>query len=177
MESACLDKKVVSLQLSRELKNDFSTVKRCVWGYPQVIRSSLISEGSPFPTLFWLTCPFLRQLVSGLETRGLIGLFESRIKHETPFREKYLRAHAQTAALKKTLLGESELPTWQRDPIVKRGIGGIKNLESVKCLHLQLANFLGGVENPVGREVWESLETTQCDGKKVVCERLLRENE
>ena len=32
---------------------------QCPWGYPQVILCRPCSRGKPFPTLFWLTCPYV----------------------------------------------------------------------------------------------------------------------
>ena len=177
MESSSPEKKVVSLQLARELKNDFSTVRSCKWGYPQVIRSKLIQGGKPFPTLFWLTCPLLRRLVSTMESNGLIQKFEDRIEKEESYRERYLKAHEETVLVKRESLVGLELSEWQKEKLFGSGIGGIANPLKVKCLHLQLANYLGGVSNPVGRDVWESLNEKKCSGERVICLELLRRNE
>ena len=69
MESSRFEKAIVEAQLGRELKNQFRVVKRCSWGYPQCIQSDLISNGKPFPTLFWLTCPFLYKEVSDIDSK------------------------------------------------------------------------------------------------------------
>jgi hypothetical protein len=45
------------------------------------------------------------------------------------------------------------------------GIGGMLNLESIKCLHLQVANYLGGVENPIGKAVLEELKEIHCNNR------------
>jgi len=177
LESASTEREVVSLQLDRELKNDFSAVRFCKWGYPQVIRSELISEEKPFPTLFWLTCPLLRRLVSTMESRGLIKKFEDRIEKEKSYRERYLRAHEETALMKRESLAGVDLSVWQKEKLFGSGIGGIANPLKVKCLHLQLANYLGGVSNPVGKDVWESLSEKECGGEGIICLELLRRNE
>ena len=177
MESASPEREIVSLQLDRELKNDFSTARFCKWGYPQVIRSELISGAKPFPTLFWLTCPLLRRLVSTMESGGLIQEFEYRIERESVYRERYLKAHEETALMKRESLEGLELSEWQKEKLFGSGIGGIANPLKVKCLHLQLANYLGGVSNPVGKDVWESLSEKECRGERVICLELLRRNE
>jgi len=177
LESNSAEKKIVSLQLGRILKNDFRIVRVCEWGFPQVIESSLITDGKPFPTLFWLSCPFLKEEVSRLESAGMIAEFEKRVEEDEAFAGEYLRAHSQTTLLKEELLEKSPVSDEQKRLLMERGIGGIRNLKRVKCLHLQLANFLGGVANPVGREVWNLLEKTQCSYKRVICEELLSKYE
>jgi len=177
LESSSAEKKIVSLQLGRVLKNDFRIVKVCEWGFPQVIESSLIADGKPFPTLFWLSCPFLKEEVSRLESAGMIAGFEKRVEEDEAFAAEYLGAHSRTALLKEKLLEKSSVSDEQKRVIMERGIGGIRNPNKVKCLHLQLANFLGGVPNPVGREVWNLLKNTQCSYKRVICEELLSKHE
>jgi len=177
LESSSAEKKIVSLQLGRILKNDFGIVRVCEWGFPQVIQSSLIAEGKPFPTLFWLSCPFLKEEVSRFESAGMIAEFEKRLEEDETFAGEYLRAHSQTALLKEELLEKAPVSEEQKRLLMERGIGGIRNLKRVKCLHLQLANFLGGVPNPVGREVWNLLKKTQCSYERVICGELLSKYE
>ncbi|MBN2220002.1 MAG: DUF501 domain-containing protein [Kosmotogaceae bacterium] len=177
MEINNIEKKIVSLQLGRVVKNDFIVVMLCDWGFPQVIRSSLISDGRPFPTLFWLTCPFLKEEVSRLESKGMISHFEKRIEQDKSFAAAFLDAHRETTLLKEKMLDESSVPEESRRLLLDRGIGGIRNLKKVKCLHLHLANYLGGIENPVGREVWNLLEKKQCSLTRIICKELLRDNE
>lgn len=177
MESNNIEEKIISLQLKKVVKNDFVVVRLCDWGFPQVIESSLISDGRPFPTLFWLTCPFLKEEVSRLESKGMISHFEKRIEHDKSFATAFFDAHHETTLLKEKILCEASVSEESRRLILDRGIGGIRNLKKVKCLHLHLANYLGGIDNPVGREVWNLLEKKQCSSTKIICRELLRENE
>ena len=177
MESNNIEEKIISLQLKKVVKNDFIVVRLCDWGFPQVIESSLISDGRPFPTLFWLTCPFLKEEVSRLESKGMISHFEKRIEHDKSFATAFFDAHHETTLLKEKILCEASVSEESRRLILDRGIGGIRNLKKVKCLHLHLANYLGGIDNPVGREVWNLLEKKQCSSTKIICRELLRENE
>ncbi|PIJ63272.1 DUF501 domain-containing protein [Mesotoga sp. H07.pep.5.3] len=177
MESNNIEEKIISLQLKKVVKNDFIVVRLCDWGFPQVIESSLISDGRPFPTLFWLTCPFLKEEVSRLESKGMISHFEKRIEHDKSFATAFFDAHRETTLLKEKILCEASVSEESRRLILDRGIGGIRNLKKVKCLHLHLASYLGGIDNPVGREVWNLLEKKQCSSTKIICRELLRENE
>jgi len=177
LESNNIEEKIISLQLKKVVKNDLVVVRLCDWGFPQVIESSLISDGRPFPTLFWLTCPFLKEEVSRLESKGMISHFEKRIEHDKSFATAFFDAHHETTLLKEKILCEASVSEESRRLILDRGIGGIRNLKKVKCLHLHLANYLGGIDNPVGREVWNLLEKKQCSSTKIICRELLRENE
>jgi len=172
MESSRFEKAIVEAQLGRELKNQFRVVKRCSWGYPQCIQSDLISNGRPFPTLFWLTCPFLYKEVSRLEEKGWVKKFEDQLENSEEMLREYLRAHETTRKLKESLLEGRDLKDWQKEALFNRGIGGIRNLKMVKCLHLQLANFLGGIDNPIGKMVWEMLGSKECMAGAVLCRSL-----
>lgn len=55
--------------------------------------------------------------------------------------------------------------TW-REALSKVGSGGIKNLTTVKCLHLHLADHLAGVDNPVGEGVLELIDKRECDDRR-----------
>lgn len=164
------DKKIVQFQLGRDINNPFIVKRRCEWGYPICIESQLIYNDKPFPTLFWLTCPFLSKRVGRLEEKGTVKFLEKRILENPHLRNKYLKAHEDTIKLKKEMLKKYDgLKDWQIDSILSRGIGGIRNLKTVKCLHLQLANFLGGIENPIGKQVYELIEEHNCAENNVIC--------
>ena len=107
----------------------------------------------------------------------MISHFEKRIEHDKSFATAFFDAHRETTLLKEKILCEASVSEESRRLILDRGIGGIRNLKKVKCLHLHLANYLGGIDNPVGREVWNLLEKKQCSSTKIICRELLRENE
>lgn len=173
MESPRIEKEIVQKQLGRDILNPFKVVKKCKWGYPQCIESTPIFEGKPFPTLYWLTCPLLLKEVGRLEEKGLVKGFEQKLKEEPEFSKQYMLAHQETKSRKAKLIEGLVLEPWQRDAILKRGIGGIRNIRSVKCLHLHLANYLGNVNNPVGALVWQEIPLHDCVEEDVICSRLV----
>lgn len=177
MGSFSNEKEIITLQLGREIENEFTLVKKCAWGYPQCIKSSLITNDKPFPTLFWLTCPLLLREVSKLEEKGMVKTMESRLENDKDFMEAYLKAHKETQTAKEQFLASFQINEWQRNAIIGRGIGGIKDLRRVKCLHLQLANFLGGINNPIGKLVWETIELQECLPNDTICDRLVNKLE
>ncbi|MDY6895845.1 MAG: DUF501 domain-containing protein, partial [Thermotogota bacterium] len=46
---------IIEKQLGRCVSNVLTIEKRCIYGYPQVIKSFPLKDGKPFPTLYWLT--------------------------------------------------------------------------------------------------------------------------
>ncbi len=173
MDRVRFEKEIIELQLKRKIDNSFSIIKKCNWGYPQVIRSSLLKNNKPFPTVFWLTCPLLSKNVSTMEEKGMIKYFEEKLARDEKMKKKFLEAHKSTQKLRNKLLQE-DTPLWIKKDMIIKGIGGTKKLLTVKCLHLQLANYLGGIENPVGRLLWESIDVVNCPENNIICEKLMK---
>ncbi|TYB92457.1 MAG: DUF501 domain-containing protein [Kosmotoga sp.] len=172
MDRICSEKKIIELQLQRKIDNEFVTIDKCIWGFPRVIRSSLIKNSRPFPTIFWLTCPLLHKSVSKMEEKGMIKFFEKKLKNDQKIKERFLKAHKATKEMRKFLLPK-ETPFWIKKELFSKGIGGTRNFFAVKCLHLQLANFLGGIDNPIGEEVWKSIHVVNCQDNNIICEKLV----
>ncbi len=151
----------------------------CEHGYPQVIVnrpvSAAFSSIEIFPTLYWLTCPYLRKEMALLEGEGLIAHFEKRIQEEPDFAALVEQNHESYArrrlALIPTVVQENlreEYPDRYR-VLSETGVGGIRSLEGVKCLHTHVADYLTHGENPIGAEVMEIFQkplacpTKQCE--------------
>jgi len=161
------DEEIVEKQLGRKVKNLRRVVKRCKYGYPIVVESFPLKDGKPFPTLYWLTCIFLRREISRLESEGWIKKFEDRIKSDKEFFEKVRKAHEEVRKRRVKILPKEV----QWDVLIKSGTGGIKDPRIVKCLHLHTADFLAGIENPIGEMVLKMLEKTECDPDEIICEK------
>ncbi|WP_369819457.1 DUF501 domain-containing protein [Thermotoga sp. KOL6] len=135
-------------------------VFRCPFGYPVVVESFPIKDGKPFPTLYWLTCPHLRKEVSRIESEGFIRKIEERISRDRNFYEKMKRAHIEIIKRREKLL---PIGHPFREVLKRVGTGGIKDFSKLKCLHLHLADYLAGVENPVGKMIWDLIENKFCE--------------
>ena len=70
---------VIAEQIGRRPRGLAGVPVRCSYGFPQVIRVRPLVDGKPFPTLFWLTCPYLVREVDRLEADGWIGRLERRM--------------------------------------------------------------------------------------------------
>ena len=109
-----------------------------------------LDDGSPFPTLYWLTCPLLIKRASKLESEGWMEQLNGRLQ--------------ENAALKDRLAGAVDAYREARDehevldPIPAPPGGGP---DRVKCLHSHLAHGLVDV-NPVGALVLSQAGYPDC---------------
>jgi len=129
-------------------------------------------DGRPFPTLFWLTCPYLVRQLSGLEGAGWVSLLEQRVRDDEAFRRRVEEAHASYVKERLGLLSEGERGrlegSGQLASLMTRGIGGTRDVSRVKCLHLHVAHALAR-RNPLGEEALRGLVRTDCDTQERIC--------
>lgn len=154
------DMRIVSYQLGRTPKNVVRVVKKCSYGFPVVIESKTILEGKPFPTAYWLTCPFLRYAISKIESFGGILKFENILSTYPELYAKHVKAHLKAKA-KAIELADKNVRVIES--LKKRGMGGLSDFKHVKCLHMHVAYHLGGIENPVGKMVLSELGDLECE--------------
>ena len=167
---------VIHWQLGRPPRGVAAIARDCPHGYPQVtVNRPLLRYDSGFevfPTLFWLTCPYLLREVGRLEARGLIKQFEERIARDVALREAYLRAHEAYRRERLSMLAADEREFLGRvgaHDAVETGIAGLRNPTRVKCLHAQLAHYLARGSNPIGEEVARLLPSLHCPDR--FCDR------
>ncbi len=173
MESQDLrDWEWVAAQLGREPRGTLDVVTRCPYGYPQVLRVHPIIEGKPFPTLYWLSCPFLVRQVGRLEAGGGCQRLAERMRIEPHLRAAMERAHDQYARERAERIAAEDLGLMQHGEqsfwLSDRGIGGIRDRAHLKCLHLHVAHALAG-ENPIGTMVLREITTWSCPPENVIC--------
>jgi hypothetical protein len=123
----------------------------------------------PFPTIYWLTHPLLRCIVSKLELEGYGMQLERRLQSDTAAVRMMQLAHEAYGQERYSYLSASDLQLiqsyqWEKAFATSRGIAGISNNSmAVKCLHAHLAHYLsnstGSQHNVVGRWVWEEMRS------------------
>jgi len=155
------DLKVIHSQLGRSVDNVLGVEKHCSCGFPQVVLSYPIRDGKPFPTIHYLTCPHLRKEVSKLEEKGYITKYEELVKSDPELFEKLRIAHEKVISKRLALL-KPEDSTWS-SVLSSVGTGGIRDWKTIKCLHLHLADYLAGIDNPIGELVYNLIEQKECD--------------
>lgn len=133
-------------QLGREPRGVRAIETRCPVGHPQVVRVYPLVDGEPFPTLFWLSCPSLVRQISQLEHQGLVSRLEELVARDDELRARYFDDHRAYIRERWNELSERDRG-WIDDQALsdvyhERGIGGILNWASVKCLHLHYAHHL-----------------------------------
>lgn len=122
-------------------------------------------EWSPFPTVFWLTCPYLVAAVGQLEAEGWVERLTEEFRQDEELAAELDRAHQEYAAYRRELL--SQLPREARvyleqhpreaRVVLHSGVGGAREFVTLKCLHAHLAHYLARAANPVGRLVADYL--------------------
>ncbi|MDO3401020.1 DUF501 domain-containing protein [Mycolicibacterium neoaurum] len=141
VEQADLD--AVARQLGREPRGVLEIAYRCPNGEPAVVKTApRLPDGTPFPTLYYLTHPALTAASSRLESSGLMREMTERLAEDPEVAAAYRRAHESYLA--------------ERDAIESLGTdftgGGMP--DRVKCLHVVIAHSLakGPGLNPFGDE-------------------------
>jgi hypothetical protein len=137
------DLDAVARQLGREPRGVLQIAYRCPTGEPGVVKTApKLPDGTPFPTLFYLTHPMLTAAASRLESSGMMREMTERLRWDTALAVAYRRAHESYLA--------------ERDAIERLGTtfsgGGMP--DRVKCLHVLIAHSLakGRGTNPLGDE-------------------------
>ena len=155
------DLRIVSAQIGKFPQNLLEISLKCSFGFPMVIKSKPILNGKPFPTIYWLTCPYLRYRISQLEAEGKIPEYEKVLSSSSKIYDRQLKAHimAREEALK--MLKKSNLK-WVKERIKNAGMGGIVDFSHIKCLHLHVAYHLGGIKNPVAEMALNEIITLEC---------------
>jgi len=137
------DIEVVSQQLGRPARDILGVTARCVCGNPVVVTTRpRLAQGTPFPTLYYLTQTAATQAASRLEAEGLMASYQQRLSEDEHAAELYRQAHESYVATRESIEVVEE--------ILDISAGGMP--DRVKCLHALMAHSLsvGPGVNPVG---------------------------
>jgi hypothetical protein len=155
------DRKVIEVQIGRPIRAASEVVARCHLGLPVVVRvPPLLDDGTPFPTLYWLTCPLATTRVGRLEGAGGVKRMERRLEVDPGFAELFEQANSSYESER-----DSYLPAGS-SPRPSGGVGGTR--AGVKCLHAHYAHAKAGGDNPVGELVGDWVEPLDCQAPCVV---------
>ena len=145
------DREVVAAQLGRRPRAMRAVAHRCPCGNPDVIETSpRLPDGTPFPTLYYLTCPHATSEVGRLEATGLMREMTVRLRMDTELAAAYREAHERYLFRREQIEHVDEI-----DGV---SAGGMPN--RVKCLHVLVAHALadGPGVNPLGDEALSRME-------------------
>jgi hypothetical protein len=147
------DAAVIAAQLGRPPRGLLAVAHRCPCGLPDVAETApRLANGSPFPTLYYLTCPRANAAVSKLEASGVMRDMTARLADEV-LRRRYESAHHDYLARREAAARSAGIEPL---PPGIQSAGGMP--ERVKCLHALVAHELAapGV-NPFGREALDAI--------------------
>ncbi|RBO92821.1 DUF501 domain-containing protein [Nocardia puris] len=137
------DLEIVAAQLGREPRGVLAIAYRTPDGVPAVVKTApRLPDGTPFPTLYYLTDPRLTAEASRQESAGVMREMTERLAADPELAATYRAAHESYLA--------------ERDAIESLGTdftgGGMP--DRVKCLHVLIAHSLakGPGVNPFGDE-------------------------
>lgn len=127
------DLESVTEQLGRPVRDTVAIAARCSCGNPIVVQTKpRLDDGTPFPTLYYLTLPAATSAVSTLEAQGLMAELQDKLAADEELAANYKSAH-QSYLSDRAKLGEVE-------EIEGISAGGMPT--RVKCLHSLVAHSL-----------------------------------
>ncbi len=142
-------------QLGRTPRDVHAIAYRCPCGKPAVVETPpRLSDGTPFPTFYYATCPRLTGAISTLETTGMMMQMQDRLATDPELAGKYAAAHEDFIAARNAVAKEVGLDVPEVEGI---SAGGMPL--RVKCLHSLVAHTLGAGPdvNPFGDEALAAL--------------------
>ena len=138
----------VGLQLGRVPRAMTSVAHRCPCRLPDVVETKpRLEDGTPFPTLYYLTCPRLASAIGTLEADGLMREQTARLAEDADLRARYEAAAEDYVSRRDALEVLVGVPAQGGMPV------------RVKCLHVLVAHSLavGRGVNPFGDEALDRL--------------------
>jgi hypothetical protein len=119
------DEQLVARQIGRKPRAFARVAVRCPWEKPAVTEQTPFDEdGRPFPTQYYVTCPYLVAAISRLEAAGGV--------------ERWSRAAEEDEGLARSL-ADAQAEQRRLRPELDAGIGGSTRTGSLKCLHAHIA--------------------------------------
>lgn len=146
---AAADLAAVAGQLGRPPRAVLAIAQRCPCGLPAVVETApRLPDGTPFPTLFYLTCPRATAAMSRLEAAGMMREMGARLRSDAGLGASYLAAHEDYLARRAEAARRAGLEPL---PPGTQSAGGMP--DRVKCLHALAAHALAVPSvNPLGEE-------------------------
>jgi uncharacterized protein len=152
------DRAVVEWQLDRPLRAFRRVARRCPHGFPAVTEQAPRAEdGTPFPTTYWLTCPWLRAALARIEAAGGVRRWLGAAASDPVLGASLARAHASQR---------------RQRPELEAGIAGSVEERSLKCLHAHAAFALALPGYELGDRILAEVDEPWCpDARCSVADR------
>jgi hypothetical protein len=151
------DERVVAWQLDRRVRPFRRVAVRCAYGFPAVTEQAPFDPaGEPFPTTYYLTCPWLVAAIARIESNGGVERYSLAAAGEEELRESVAAADAEQRRIR---------------PELDVGIGGSRDPSKLKCLHAHAAFALARPHYELGERVLAEAGERWCPDRR--CEQAL----
>ncbi len=148
------DRDVVSWQLGRPARAFRGVAVRCPHGFPAVTEQEPhTDDGTPFPTSYYLTCPWLVSAVSRAEAAGGVSAWSEEAATDRELGESLRAAQAEQR---------------RERPELDVGIAGTAEDANVKCLHAHVAFALARPGYILGERMLAEIEEPWCADRRCV---------
>jgi uncharacterized protein len=138
------DRAIVERQIGRAPRAFKRVAVRCPYGTPAVTEQAAFDElGVPFPTTYYLTCPYLVASLARIEAAGGVERWTRAVAADPELRKSAERAHEEQRRLRPELPG---------------GVGGQTRTGGLKCLHAHAAFALARPGYALGEEILSEAE-------------------
>jgi uncharacterized protein len=144
------DVATIGAQLGRPPRGLRKVAHRCPCGSPDVVETApRLLDGTPFPTLYYLTCPRAAGAIGTLEAGGVMREMTERLAVDDELRIRYAAAHVAYIDARDSIGAVPEID----------GVSAGGMPDRVKCLHVLVAHSLaaGPGVNPLGDEALDLL--------------------
>jgi uncharacterized protein len=146
------DRAVVERQLGRPPRAFHRVVVRCPFGLPAITEQAPYdASGEPFPTTYYVTCPWLVAQISRLEAAGGVERWSDLVAADPELARSLERATEQQRSVRRELaagrIGRDDGSS------LDLGIGGARRPERLKCLHAHAAFALAHPGYELGERI------------------------
>ena len=123
----------VRAQLGRDPRSVIEVAHRCSCGQPDVLKTSpRLDDGTPFPTLYYMTCPKATGAIGTLEANGVMKDLADALATDPELAASYEAAHQ--------LYLQENKEIEHGEAIAGISAGGMPT--RVKCLHVLIEHSL-----------------------------------
>jgi uncharacterized protein len=152
---------VVSWQLGRPVRPFRRVAVRCPYGFPAVTEQAPFgADGQPFPTTYYLTCPWLVAGLARVEAAGGVNRWSRAAREDAELGQSLARADREQRRLR---------------PELDVGIAGTRQRERLKCLHAHGAFALARPGYELGERILAEVEERWCPDAR--CQKAEEGNE
>ena len=139
---------MVSWQLGRPARPFRRVAVRCPYGFPAVTEQAPFGpDGEPFPTTYYLTCPWLVAALARVEAAGGVERWSRAAARDPELGESLARADREQRRLR---------------PELDVGIAGTRAPGRLKCLHAHAAFALAEPRYELGERILAELDERWC---------------